>query len=105
MPPAPSRFVPAERGQSVPPQDGAEYVGTVTIFSVISDRGFVCDGKVLRGIDGPIDQRALAAARDWQFASAKKDGRAVPAVATFGVNVWRKGDGLFMQPTGKPSPQ
>lgn len=60
MPTAPSRFVPAERGQSVPPQDGAEYVGTITMFSVISEKGFVCDVKVLSGIDSPIDQRALA---------------------------------------------
>ncbi len=105
MPPAPTHFVPAERGQSVPPQDGAEYVGTITIFSVVSDKGFVCDAKVLRGIDSGIDENALAAARDWQFAPARKDGRAVPAVATFGVNVWRKNDALFFQQTGKPSSQ
>ncbi len=104
MPTAPSRFIPAERGQSVPPQDGAEYVGTVTMFPVISDKGFVCDAKVLSGIDSQIDQRALDAARGWQFSPAKKEGHAAPVVATFGVNVWRKDDALFFQQAEKPSP-
>jgi hypothetical protein len=103
MPPSPSRFLPAERGKSVPPKEGAEYLGTLTMFSVISEKGLVCDVKVLRGIDNQIDQRGVAAAGDWQFAPAEKDGRAVPIVATFGVNVWRKDDEMFFQQAGKPN--
>ena len=100
MPPAPSHFVAAERGQSAPPQAGAGYVGTITMFAVISDKGFVCDAKVLNGIDSQIDQRARSAARDWQFSPAERDGRSVPVVATFGVNVWRKDDACFFSRQG-----
>jgi hypothetical protein len=105
LPPSPSHFVPAERGGSVPPMEGAEYLGTLTMFSVISDKGFVCDVKVLDGIDDQIDQRGLTAVRDWQFTPAEKDGRRISVVATFGVNVWRKDDQTLFQQAGKPNPQ
>lgn len=103
MPSTPSHFVPAQRGESVPPQDGAEYVGTITVFSVISDKGFVCDAKVLSEIDSQVDKKAVAAARAWHFTPAEKDVRAVPVVATFGVSVWRKDDEVFFQQAGQPS--
>ena len=104
MPSPPADFVPAKRGGSVPPKEGAEYGGTVTVLVVISDKGFVCGATVLRGIDSRTDRQALDSVRGWQFSPAKKDGRTVPVVATLGVNVWRADGEVFFQQAGKPNP-
>jgi TonB family protein len=51
--------------------------GTVTLYAVIRHDGSVSDVRVLRGIDGQLDQYARNALARWRFRPATKNGAAV----------------------------
>ena len=51
--------------------------GTVTLYAVIRNDGSVTDVRVLRGVDGQLDQYARAALAHWRFRPATKNGNAV----------------------------
>jgi TonB family protein len=67
--------------------------GTVTLLAVISDKGYVCSARVLRGPNKETNKKFERAARDWHFDPARKDGHAVPVVATIDVKYHMTGDG------------
>lgn len=67
-------------------------------MAVISDRGYVCDVQVIRGIDKEIDQKAFKTAREARFQPAKKDNRPVPVVVRLQVPYWRKDGELIHSP-------
>jgi TonB family protein len=71
-------------------------------MSVISDKGYVCDVQVLRGIDEETDKKAARAVRKWHFEPARKGGHAVPVVVTVEVHYWRK-DGELVQFPAEPT--
>ena len=96
----------AQRTAAVPiaPTAEAHYVGTVTVMVVISDKGYVCDVHLLRGIDKLTDKAAVASLRKWQFAPARKDGRAVPAVVSAEVDLWRSAKDELVESSRDLSP-
>ena len=73
-------------------------------MAVISDKGYVCDAQVIRGLDKETDKKAVKAVRQWHFEPAQKDKRAVPVVITLEVDYWRK-DGELIQFPNTPPPQ
>src|SRR5215469_8835566 len=80
--PPPSAFPTPKK--PVPPPDSPErtYVGTVTLITVVSDTGYVCSAKVIRGIDKTIDADAISTLRKWHYDPAQKNGHGVPVVST-----------------------
>jgi hypothetical protein len=67
-------------------------------MAVISDKGYVCEAEVIRGLDKEIDKKAAGAVRQWHFQPGRKDGHVVPVVVTVEVNYWRKGGDLIQFP-------
>jgi TonB family protein len=59
--------------------------GTVILFGVIHADGTVGSVRVLRSIDGRLDQYASDAISKWQFQPATKDGAPVDVEATFQI--------------------
>ena len=96
----------AQRTAAIPiaPTAEAHYVGTVTVMVVISDKGYVCDVHLLRGIDKPTNKAAMASIRKWQFAPARKDGRAVPVVVSAEVDLWRNSKDELVESSPDLSP-
>jgi TonB family protein len=93
-PPTPAKPKVVSTKTSVPPTPptpDAQYVGTVMLMAVISDKGYVCNTQVIRGVDKEIDKTAAGAVRQWHFQPARKDGRAIPVVVTVEVNYWHEG--------------
>jgi len=64
-----------------------------TLLAVISDKGYVCSVRVLRGVDKETSKKFERAAQNWHFDPAQKDGRAVPVVVTIDVKYHLTGDG------------
>lgn len=56
--------------------------GTVILYAIIHADGSVGDVRVLRGVDGRLDQFASQALSQWQFQPATKNGSPVDVEAT-----------------------
>jgi protein TonB len=59
--------------------------GDVLLEIVVTRDGRVGDVKVLQGLGAGLDERALAAVRQWQFAPARRQGQAVDVVVEVAV--------------------
>ena len=59
--------------------------GDVELEIVVRSDGSVGDVKVLRGLGGGLDRRAVEAVRQWRFAPAKRFGRAVDVLVEVAV--------------------
>ena len=95
-PPAPSPHytAPSKNGAPPPPSTpDKKYFGTVTLLTVVSDKGYVCSTQVLKGINKEIDKNAEESARQWRFTPATKGNRTVPVVITVKVNFWSTSTG------------
>ena len=69
-----------------PPDAAAANVqGTVTIEAIIDASGRVTDARILRSIP-LLDQAALDAVRQWQYAPTLLNGAAVPVILTVNVS-------------------
>jgi TonB family protein len=55
----------------------ARVEGTVTLYAIIRADGTVDAVKVLRGVDGTLDENARLALSHWQFLPARRHGLAV----------------------------
>jgi TonB family protein len=102
-PPKPKAVATKASAPQTPPTPDAQYAGTVMLMAVISDKGYVCDAQVSRGLDKETDKKAAGAVRQWHFQPAQKDGHAVPVVVTVEVNYWRK-NGELVQFPAVPTP-
>jgi len=79
--------------------------GTVTLLAVISDKGYICSVRVLRGLDKETNKKFERSARGWHFEPARKDGRAVPVVVTIDVKYRMTSDGqVVTDPPQLPAP-
>ena len=78
--------------------------GTITLLAVVSDTGYVCSVRIIRGVNKKADADALKAVRTWRFAPAKKDGRPVPVVITVEVKYEREKDGNVVLSSPNPAP-
>ena len=81
-----------------------KYAGTVTLLTVISDKGYVCSTRVLRGMDKQMNKKAEETVRQWHLTPAKKDGRGVTAVVTVNVTYWMNGKGEIVSDAPTPPP-
>jgi TonB family protein len=103
-PPKPKVVATQASAPPAAPTSDATYAGTVLVMAVISDKGYVCDAKVLRGLDKETDKKAARAVRQWRFQPTRtKDGHPVPVVVSVEVNYWRK-DGQLVQFPTSPTP-
>jgi len=92
-PPPLGTAAPEKAAPSVSATPETKDSGTVTLLAVISDKGYVCSVRVLRGLDKETNKKFERAARDWHFDPARKHGRAVPVVVTIDVKYRMTGDG------------
>lgn len=85
-----------------PGASGGQFAGTVVLMVVISDRGYVCDAQVIRGVEKGLDETAVKNARQWRLQPVRtKSGRGVPVLARVDVNYWLK-DGKLIPTPGSP---
>jgi TonB family protein len=56
---------------------GVRAVGSVIIALVVSSKGIPRDPRVVKGIEKDLDQSAIEAVKEWRFAPAQKDGKAI----------------------------
>lgn len=101
MCPSPADIPKAARAKSAPtpeqtPQaSDPRYAGTVSLFLVISDKGYVCSVHLVRGFDKTADAKAIQAVRKWRFTPSylKKTGKPVAVEMLVEVAVMRKENG------------
>jgi hypothetical protein len=79
------------------PAPGAEYLGRITIFSAVSDKGYVCDAAIQVGVDSQVDETILRHFRAQHFPPIVQNGSAVPANVIVDVNVWRTTKGEVVE--------
>ena len=89
-PPSPPANIAIPKNVSPPESPSADkkYFGTVTLLAVISDKGYVCSARTLRGPSKEFNKKAETAVRVWHFDPYRKDGLAVPSVVAVDVNYW-----------------
>jgi len=56
----------------------AKFQATVVVFVEIDSTGHVVNPRVLRPVGLGLDEKAIEAAKKWQFTPALKDGQPVP---------------------------
>ena len=56
---------------------GVRVTGVISIEVIVSSQGTSKNPRVIRGIDDEIDRAAVDALKQWRFAPAKKDNKAV----------------------------
>jgi protein TonB len=64
----------------------AKISGTVTLTMTIGVDGMAHDISVVRSLDSGLDLKAVEAVQQWHFNPGKKDGEAVPVLATIEIN-------------------
>ena len=52
-------------------------VGSVIIALVVSSKGLPKDPHIVKSLDKDLDQSAVDAVKEWRFAPAQKDGKAI----------------------------
>jgi TonB family protein len=60
-----------------PTNRGVRAVGSVLIALVVSSKGLPKEPRIIKGLDKDLDQSAIDAVKQWRFAPAQKDGKAV----------------------------
>jgi TonB family protein len=60
-----------------PTNRGVRAVGSVIIALVVSSKGLPKDPHVVKGLDKDLDESAVNAVKEWLFAPAQKNGKAV----------------------------
>ena len=100
-PPAPA-YAAAKKAAvaSAPSSQSGDRIGTLTLLTVLSDKGYVCSAKVVQGLDKSVDAEAEKTVSTWRFSPAKKNGRAVPIVVVVQLNYRLDKDGhvIFNKP-------
>jgi TonB family protein len=98
-PPVPPREAEAAQAKSTPPRvlyksepqyteeaRAAKVQGTTVLSVTITEQGRAEDIRVTRSLDPGLDQKAVEAVQDWEFAPATRDGTPVRITATIEVN-------------------
>ncbi len=70
---------------------------------VVSDKGYVCDAQVIRGLGKEIDKKAIASVREWHFEPARKGKVAFPVVIRLEVDYWSKDGEIVQSPAKSPA--
>jgi len=56
---------------------GVRAVGSVIIGLIVSSKGIPKEPHILKSLDKDLDQSAIDAVKEWRFAPAQRDGKAV----------------------------
>lgn len=56
---------------------GVRAVGSVLIGLIVSSKGLPKNPHILKSLDKDLDQSAVDAVKEWRFAPARKDGKAI----------------------------
>jgi TonB family protein len=64
----------------------AKYQGTVTLWLIVGPDGRPRDVRIARSLGMGLDEKAIAAVRQWKFEPAMKDGRPVAVQINVEVN-------------------
>jgi len=56
---------------------GVRASGSVLIGLIVSSKGLPKDPHILKSLDKDLDQSAVDAVKEWRFAPAQKDGKAI----------------------------
>lgn len=88
-----------KRATPKPPGQAVHYVGTVTLSVALSNTGYICGVKVIKGIEPALDEQAVEAIREQLFQPIREDGKPVPGFMTIQRDFWRgdTSDFLFSQ--------
>jgi len=65
---------------------GVRVTGSVTIAVIVTSQGAPKDPHVVRGIDDEVDQAAVDALKQWRFAPARKNDKAVAVRVTVEID-------------------
>jgi TonB family protein len=84
-----------QRATPTPPIQAVHYVGTVTVSVTLSDTGYICGVKVIKGIEPALDEQAVEAIREELFQPIKEDGKPVPGFMTIQRDFWRGNNSDF----------
>ena len=88
-----------------PPNADVKYAGTVYVLTVISDTGYVCSVRAVKGSNKELKKRAEDTIRKWQFRPGVKNGHSVATVATVTVTFWMNRRGEIVAPSKDQDPQ
>jgi TonB family protein len=72
---------------------GAKPVDTVYVLTLISDTGYVCSARALKGPSKELKKSAENAIRKWKFQPVMKGGRPFPVAVTVAVTFRMNGEG------------
>jgi TonB family protein len=75
----------------------------VTLLVVVSDTGYVCSARVVKGINKEIDKSTQKAVSKWRFKPAMKDGRPVAVVVSIDVNYRLDANGQLISDAPPPN--
>jgi TonB family protein len=56
---------------------GVSASGSVIIALIVSSKGVPRDPHIVKSLDKDLDQSAIEAVKEWRFAPAQKDGKAI----------------------------
>jgi hypothetical protein len=99
-----ARAKSAPTPEQTPPTSDPKYAGTVSLFLVISDKGYVCSVQLVRGFDKTADKKAIQIARNWRFTPSylKKTGQPVAVEMLVEVAFRRNENGELVLATSNP---
>jgi TonB family protein len=75
----------------------------VTLLVVVSDTGYVCRARVIKGINKEIDKSTQKAVSKRRFKPAMKDGRPVAVVVSIDVNYRLDANGQLISDAPPPN--
>jgi len=103
--PKAARAKSAPTPEQPPPTSDPKYAGTVSLFLVISDKGYVCSVQLIRGFEKTADAKAMQAARTWRFTPShlKKNGQAVAVEMMVDVAFRRTENGELVPAASQPA--
>jgi TonB family protein len=64
---------------------GVRATGSVIIALVVTSKGLPKNPYVVKGLDKDLDESAVEAVREWRFAPAQKDGKAIAVRASLQI--------------------
>lgn len=97
-----------------PPVDGRSFkkstaptnagLSKVSVLVVVSDAGYVCSARVVKGIDKDTDRKAREIVSKWRFKPGMKDGKPVSAAVLVELTYRRDANGNLVSDTPPPNP-
>jgi TonB family protein len=101
--PKAARAKSASTPEQTPPTSDPKYAGTVSLYLVISDKGYVCSVQLIRGFDKTADTKAMQAVRMWRFDPSRKNGHPVAVEMIVEVAFRRSENGELVQAPSNPA--